>query len=105
MKKLYVLATIAIISSLAITTVSAQTLDTPINPANTLDNKIKIIDQLVESGELDKDTAAEIKTELENCDGDATKKLGQKYDLHFGRNSGSGLGNGQGHQHASASVE
>jgi hypothetical protein len=50
---------------------------------------------MVKDGELDAVTAKEIKEELENCDGTGTKKLGQKYNLQFGRRLGNGQGQGQ----------
>ncbi len=96
MKKVYLIIAGVLVSLVTITAVNAEVARTPNNPNNTLENKIKVIDQMVVDGELDKAKAEEIKKEMENCDGTGTKKLGQKYDLHFGRRLGNGMGNGQG---------
>jgi polyhydroxyalkanoate synthesis regulator phasin len=95
MKKFYLIIAGVIVSLVTITAVNAETTRTPNNPNNTLENKIKVIDQMVVDGELDKAKAEEIKKELENCDGTGTKKLGEKYNLQFGKR----LGNGQGQRH------
>ncbi len=94
MKKALLIAAAITVSALTVTLVHAETSRTPKNPNNTLENKIQVIDKMVTDGELDKDTAIEIKKELTNCDGTGNKKLGQKYNLHFGRRLGNGLGNG-----------
>lgn len=94
MKKVYLIVAGVLISALTITAVNAETTRTPNNPNNTLENKVQVIDQMVKDGELDAVTAKEIKEELENCDGTGTKKLGQKYNLQFGRRLGNGQGNG-----------
>ena len=96
MKKVYLIVAGILISSLTITTAYAQTAITPNNLENTLENKIKIIDQMVKNEELDEKKAEEIKIELENCDATGSKKIGQKYNLQFGKKLGYGLGNGQG---------
>ena len=49
------------------------------------------INQMVKDGELEESLAKEIKSELENCDGSGSKKIGKKYNIHFGQK----LGNGQ----------
>ena len=95
MKKVYLIVAGVLISALTITAVNAETTRTPNNPNNTLENKVQVIDQMVKDGELDAVTAKEIKEELENCDGTGTKKLGQKYNLQFGRRLGNGQGQGQ----------
>lgn len=96
MKKVYLLVIGLVVSLLTLTVVSAETTRTPKNPNNTLENKIKVVDQMVKDGELDKVKAEEIKKELqEPCDGTGSKKLGQKYNLQFGKR----LGNGQGQRH------
>ncbi len=97
MKKVYLLIAGVFVSLLTLTVVSAETVRTPKNPNNTLENKIKVVDQMVKDGELDKTKAEEIKKELqEPCDGTGSKKLGQKYNLHFGRRLGNGQGKGHG---------
>ncbi len=95
MKKLYLLGAGILVTALTITAVNAEVTRTPQNPNNTLENKIKVIDQMVIDGELDKAKAEEIKETLSDCDGTGQKKLGQKYNLHFGRRLGNGMGNGQ----------
>ena len=94
MKKVYLIIAGVLVSALTITAVNAQTTGTPKNPNNTLENKIQVIEKMVTDGELDRTKADEIKKELENCDGTGTKKLGQKYNIQFGRRLGNGLGQG-----------
>ena len=96
MKKVYLLAAGIIVTALTITAVNAEAPRTPNNPNNTLENKIQVIDQMVKDGELEEAVAKEIKAELENCDGTGSKKLGQKYNLQFGKKLGNGNGQGRG---------
>ncbi len=92
MKKIYLLAAGLLLIALTITSVNAEDAKTPNNPNNTLENKIQVINQMVKDGELEESLAKEIKSELENCDGSGSKKIGKKYNIHFGQK----LGNGQG---------
>lgn len=92
MKKAYVIASGLLLFLFTLVAVNAQEVKSPINPNNTYENKVQIIDQMVNDGELDKAVAEEIKTQMADCDGTGSKKLGQKYNLQFGKK----LGNGQG---------
>lgn len=97
MKKVYLLIIGVFVSLLTLTVVSAESARTPKNPNNTLENKIKVIEQMVKDGELERTKAEEIKKELqEGCDGTGSKKLGQKYNLQFGRRLGNGQNKGHG---------
>ena len=98
MKKLSLIVAGVLLSVLTVTVVNAEAARTPNNPNNILENKVKVIDQMVKDGELEKTKAEEIKKELENCDGTGSKKLGQKYNLQFGKRLGGGQGNGQGRE-------
>ena len=92
MKKAYFIASGLLLFLFTVVVANAQEVSSPINPKNTYENKVQIIDQMVKDGELDKAKAEEIKTQINNCDGTGSKKLGQKYNLQFGKK----LGNGQG---------
>ncbi len=91
MKKAYIITTGLILFLVTAVITNAQEVRSPINPNNTIENKIEIIDQMVKDGELNKEIANEIKTQMADCDGNGSKKLGQKYNLQFGKK----LGNGQ----------
>ncbi|MBN2259176.1 MAG: hypothetical protein JW702_01375 [Clostridiales bacterium] len=54
--------------------------------AANLEGKIAMIDEKVADGTLSAEDAAAIKLEIENCEG-TSSKLGQLYNLAFGRNS------------------
>lgn len=92
MKKAYFIASGLLLFLFTVTVANAQSTVSPINPKNTYENKVQIIDQMVTDGELDKAKAEEIKTQMKDCDGTGSKKLGQEYNLQFGKK----LGNSQG---------
>lgn len=90
MKKISLIVAGVLLSVLTVTVVNAESTR---NPNITLENKYKVIDQMVIDGELDKTKAEEIKKEMENCDG-TKKQIGKKYNLQFGKR----LGNVQGRE-------
>lgn len=47
--------------------------------------KEKIIEQRVEEGIITEEQAQEIKEKLENCNGEKQEKIGQEYNLRFGK--------------------
>lgn len=93
MKRIITFSVIGLVSLLTILSVKAEEKPAITNNSNIrYEEKIKVIDEMVENNELTKEKAEEIKKELSKCTGEK-RKLGQKYNLQFGKKLGKGQGN------------
>lgn len=93
MKKLLIISALVVGSLFAINTVNAETKE--LTPNRNIEEKLQVIEEMVEAKELTQEEADTIIEKLENCDG-TQRKLGQEYNLQFGRRlnqKGNGNGN------------
>lgn len=93
MKKIITFSVIGLVSLSAILSVKAEEKMTVTKNHNVrFEEKVKVIDEMVENNELTKEKAEEIKKELSQCRGNKIK-IGQKHNLQFGKKLGKGQGN------------
>lgn len=94
MRKIIILSSIGFISLITILSVNAQEKvnNTNICPKNRYSEKVQVLDEMVKNNELTKEKAEQIKAELSSCT-NQKKRLGQKYNIQFGKRLGKGKGN------------
>lgn len=66
--------------------------------ANNLEHKESVLNERVEQGTISQEEAneilQEIQTNMKNCDGTGSKKIGEKHGVGFGHGHGNGEGRG-----------